>query len=222
MNQPLPKLILDKNRFRVKLCPCGKDNKDGKFVPFIDYETKGYCHACGETFLPELSRNEPQQTIRVKPKTMQPQIIDFIPYEVYQKQFKNGSYLNAQNNFIKWLGNDQRGEFAFSSEVIQKLIESYLIGNSGQSKYLGWTLFPYIDISGRVRDIKAMAYDSYTGKRIKEPFKVFFIGKEVLKNPNANTVRCFYGEHLLLGNENPVKIFESEATASYASVFFSG
>ena len=46
--------ILDKKRFRVKHCPCGKDNKDGKFVPYVGYENKGYCHSCGEIFLPKL------------------------------------------------------------------------------------------------------------------------------------------------------------------------
>jgi hypothetical protein len=45
-------LQLDKKRYRVKFCPCGKRNKDGKFVPFKGYEDKGYCHSCGETFTP--------------------------------------------------------------------------------------------------------------------------------------------------------------------------
>jgi len=48
MNQ----LQLDKKRFRVKHCPCGKSNKDGKFVPYIGFETHGYCHSCGKTFMP--------------------------------------------------------------------------------------------------------------------------------------------------------------------------
>jgi hypothetical protein len=52
--EPLPKLKFDKKRKRVKLCPCGKENKDGKFVPYVGFENKGYCHSCGETFLPEL------------------------------------------------------------------------------------------------------------------------------------------------------------------------
>ena len=43
----------EKRRQVVKHCPCGKSNKDGKFVPYIEYENKGYCHGCGETFLPE-------------------------------------------------------------------------------------------------------------------------------------------------------------------------
>ena len=41
-----------KKRFRVKICPCGKSNKDGKFVPYVGYENKGFCHSCGKTFIP--------------------------------------------------------------------------------------------------------------------------------------------------------------------------
>ena len=33
--EPLPELKFDKKRNRVKFCPCGKDNKDGKFVPYV-------------------------------------------------------------------------------------------------------------------------------------------------------------------------------------------
>ncbi|MBT4969895.1 MAG: hypothetical protein HOM80_12890, partial [Bacteroidetes bacterium] len=58
ISSSLPKLELDKKRFRVKNCPCGKSNKDGKFVPYIGYEDKGYCHSCGETFLPDLLQSE--------------------------------------------------------------------------------------------------------------------------------------------------------------------
>ncbi len=221
IHKPLAQLKLDKNRKRVKLCPCGKDNTDGKFVPFIGYNDKGYCHSCGNTFLPELIKNEQWDTPFPKPQP-KPQIkIDFIPFEMYQIQLKNGINLYGQNHFIQWLGNNKRGEFAFDAKTIQSLIESYFLGNSGKEKYKGWVLFPYIDIHGRIRDIKAIDYNPLTGKRIREPFnKCHYVGKEILNNQSANTVRCFYGEHLLKGNNNPVKIFESEATATYAAAFY--
>ena len=33
-------------------CPCGKSNKDGKFVSFVGLEGqgKGFCHSCAKTF----------------------------------------------------------------------------------------------------------------------------------------------------------------------------
>ncbi len=45
-----PKLSLDNKRFRVKQCPCGKKNTDGKFVPFKNLVNRGFCHSCGELF----------------------------------------------------------------------------------------------------------------------------------------------------------------------------
>lgn len=45
--EPLVKAALDKRRYQVKQCPCGKSNKDGKFVPFRGLEDRGYCHSCG-------------------------------------------------------------------------------------------------------------------------------------------------------------------------------
>lgn len=224
-NEPLPKLQFDKKRSNAKQCPCGKDNKDGKFVPYIGFENKGYCHSCGETFLPELpksdSYNSFQPTHHSKPRNKPQPPIDFLPMQKYQHQLINGIRLYTQNHFIQWIGSPHRGKAAFDTHAIQALIEKYYLGNSGKPKYSGWTLFPYIDIEGRLRDIKAMDYNPATGKRIKEPYnKIVFMGKDILFKPNANTVRCFYGEHLLKDNLMPVKIFESEATATYAAPFY--
>ena len=226
--EPLPELKFDKKRNRVKFCPCGKDNKDGKFVPYVGFENKGYCHSCGETFLPELPKaeqwNTPQPTRYAKPKVQPRKKIDFIPHDNFKKQLNNGTHLYGQNHFIQWLGNSERGELSFDDKTIKHLIENYFIANS--NKYKGWVLFPYIDINGNIRDIKAMDYNPTTGKRIAtkngdSQNRCYFIGKEILNNPEANTDRCFYGEHLLKGNNKLVKIFESEATATYSAPFFS-
>lgn len=225
--ETLPELKFDKKRNRVKLCPCGKDNKDGKFVPYVGFENKGYCHSCGDTFLPELPKveqwNTPQRTRYAKPKVQQQKQIDFIPDTLFEKQLSNGIHLYKENHFIQWLGNKQRGEFAFDDKTIKYLIESYFIVNS--NKYKGWVLFPYIDINGKIRDIKAIDYNPTTGKRIATKNGDFqnrchFIGKEILNNPEANTDRCFYGEQLLKGNNKLVRIFESEATATYSAPFY--
>lgn len=45
--EPSPVLNLDRNRKRVSKCPCGKDNKDGKFIPGKSFTDRGYCHSCG-------------------------------------------------------------------------------------------------------------------------------------------------------------------------------
>lgn len=48
--EPLPDVKLNRKRKEAKQCPCGKSNKDGKFVPFEDFTNRGYCHSCGLTF----------------------------------------------------------------------------------------------------------------------------------------------------------------------------
>jgi len=226
-NEPLPELKFDKKRNRAKFCPCGKDNKDGKFVPYVGFENKGYCHSCGETFLPELPKveqwNNPQPTRYTKPKVQPQKQIDFIPETLFVKQLNNGKHLYNENHFIQWLGNTQRGEFAFDDKTIKHLIESYLMANS--NTYKGWVLFPYIDINYKIRDIKAMDYSPTTGKRIStkngdSQNRCFFIGKGIINNPEANTERSFYGEHLLKGNNKLVRVFESEATATYSAPYF--
>lgn len=226
-NEPLPELKFDRKRSRVKLCPCGKDNKDGKFVPYVGFENKGYCHSCGETFLPELQKaeilNNTQPTRYTKPKVQSQKKIDFIPNKLFVEQLNGGKHLYHGNHFIQWLGNSQRGEFAFDEKTTNHLIESYFIANS--NKYKGWVLFPYIDVNGKIRDIKAMDYNPTTGKRISSKNgdsqnRCHFIGKEILNNPEANTDRCFYAEHLLKGNNKLVRIFESEAAATHAAPYF--
>ena len=167
--------------------------------------------------------NNPQPTRYTKTKVQQQKQIDFIPDTLFVKQLSNGKYLYSENHFIQWLGNSQRGEFAFDDKTINHLIESYFIANS--NKYKGWVLFPYIDINGKIRDIKAMDYNPTTGKRIAtkngdSQNRCFFIGKEIINNPEANTDRSFYGEHLLRGNNKMVRIFESEATATHSAPYF--
>ncbi|GAA4440238.1 DUF6371 domain-containing protein [Ravibacter arvi] len=224
--ESLPELKFDKNRNRVNLCPCGKDNRDGKFVPYIGYETAGYCHSCGETFLPQ--RPIDQRTA-IGPPFSRKQIskpkskIDFIPVEKFKSLLLAGKDLYGENHFFHWLGDPKRGEYAFDTKTINRLIDDYFLSNS--IKYKGWVLFPYIDISGNVRDIKAIDYNPDTGKRISQKNgdtqnRCYFIGKEILGNTNANTERSFFGEHLLRGNNKPVRIFESEAAAVYAAPFF--
>jgi len=46
------------NRYQlVPECPCGKSNRDGKFVPFVEgtrvLTNAVYCHSCGRTFYPD-------------------------------------------------------------------------------------------------------------------------------------------------------------------------
>ena len=148
-----------------------------------------------------------------------PAPVDYLPFEVLETALSKYSGLYADNHLIQWLTDSNRAAFAFTDEIAREVIERYYLGNSG--KYAGWVVFPYIDHKWRVRQIKLMDYNPATGSRIKEPqSRVLAIGKKLLRKENANLQYCLFGEHLLNGNEYEVKIFESEATAIYCSVFY--
>ena len=193
-------LKIDRNRRRVKLCPCGKSNKDGKFAPFKNYDDKGYCHSCGETFFPEIE-NE------VKPIYTPPKSMSRHDYDLVIKSGRNFK----NNKFIQWL------KSRFAIEEVKEVIERYLIGSSNHWK--GGTVFWQIDKFQRVRGGKIMLYNASNGKRVKEPYNHINWVHTVLKTPHFNLKQCLFGEHLV--NEYPnklVAVVEAEKTAAYMSI----
>jgi hypothetical protein len=212
VNEPLPKLTFDRKRRRVKYCPCGKSNKDGKFVPYLGYENKGYCHSCGETFLPELPKLEQGSTLHSKaykhrPATPQPKPVSFIPVEVFKASLK----AHETNHFVKFLIN------LFGVEVASQLVSRYFIATS--KHWNGATVFWQIDTQGKIRTGKIMLYSPTTGKRVKEPFNHIYWVHKALKQPEFELRQCLFGEHLLIDKTKPVAIVESEKTAVIASVY---
>ena len=213
ISEKLPKLELDKNRKRAKTCPCGRNNKDGKFVPYVGYNDKGYCHSCGDTFLPALNKYneliESQLVIKkiaVNPHAHKP--ASHIPFALFSQSLRN----YTGNNFIKYL------IALFGDEVAQQLIASYYIGTS--KHWPGATVFWQIDKKGDIRTGKIILYNSVSGKRIKEPFNHVTWAHYILKIENYNLKQCFFGEHLLSRDlERPVAIVESEKTAIISSVY---
>jgi hypothetical protein len=210
--EPLPKLELDKKRSRVKVCPCGKNNKDGKFVPYVGFENKGYCHSCGETFLPELPKvekwNTPQpKAYKPRPVTPPQKPVSFIPVEVFKASLK----AHETNHFVQFLIN------LFGVEVASQLVSRYFIATS--KHWNGATVFWQIDTQGKVRTGKIMLYSPTTGKRVKNlELPVYWVHK-ALKQPEFELRQCLFGEHLLIDKTKPVAIVESEKTAVIASVY---
>ncbi len=192
-------LVLDRNRRRVNICPCGKSNKDGKFVPFKNYDKYGYCHSCGETFFPDNKKE-------YKPIFKPPKPVSKHDYKLVTdagRNFKN-------NNFIKWL------KTRFTDEQIRETITAYLIGSSNH--WNGATVFWQIDKFQRVRSGKIMLYNSSNGKRVKEPYNHINWVHSVLKTPHFNLIQCLFGEHLLNEHQDKiVAIVEAEKTAIYMS-----
>lgn len=228
----LPQLKFDSKRTRVKLCPCGKRNNDSKFAPYVGFEDKGYCHSCGQTFLPEI--NNGLYTKKDFPSSYSKQTkkekIDFLPKEISAKslQFWN------KNNFTEWLIS------LFGFEETEKICKLFHVGSSRHWKHS--TMFWQVDINGNLRQATIILYNSENGKRVKKGssvekwnyklngfeseitntdcVKVYgrFLSKETQK---LNLLKCFFGEHQI--NKFPGKkigIAESQKTAVLLSFFY--
>lgn len=208
----MEKSKFDRNRQRVKQCPCGKSNRDGKFVPIVGEELYGYCHSCGESFFPQSEKSDfnhmpVKQLYRVERPKPLPSFIDYKYVRASQRQFSENSFFV----FIKKM---------FGERIAIDLFSKYKVGTAAY--YLGATVFWQIDIHGRPRTGKIMGYDPDDGKRIKEPKEQLTWVHSVLRLPDFNLQQCLFGEHLLKEKspDIPVAIVESEKTAIIASHFF--
>lgn len=117
-----------------------------------------------------------------------------------------------KNNFVRYLAS------LFGEEQALSLARRFCLGTSKKWKEEAGGLsviFWQIDRAGNIRQAKAMAYNSQTGRRLKAEGKSFvaFIGKQIA-GPDANLAQCFFGEHQLPQFPSaPVAIVESEKTA---------
>lgn len=214
MFQELPKLKFDTNRRRVKTCPCGKSNKDGKFAPYKGFEDKGYCHSCGQAFLPALPTKEKDAALsaapgmpRQRPMTNPKCTPSEIPFPIFRQSRSDYGH----NNFVASL-RDQ-----FDARTVKSLIERYHIGTT--SHWPGGVIFWYIDIGGRIRAGKIMLYNPHTGKRVKEKAATWV--HSILNLEGFVLGQCLFGEHLLKSQPMvPVALVEGEKTAIIASAYF--
>lgn len=209
MRNDLPTLNFAKKRTIAETCPCGKNNKDGKFTPYVGFVNCGFCHSCGQTFLPPI---EQERTTTAKtPITPRPpkveKSISFIDVEVFKKSLSNFD----QNFFVKFLIE------RFGTATANELISKYYLGTS--KHWSGANVFWQIDTKGKIRTGKIMLYNATNGKRIKEPFNHVQWLHKVTQQPNFELKQCFFGEHLLIDKTKPIAIVESEKTAIISSVF---
>lgn len=195
-------------RFKVKECPCGKSNTDGKFVPFEGYEKHGYCHSCSKNIWPkgpsELDGCFLPKQIKAEPK------IEFIHQDYFEKSIE----WKGRNNFISFLKSH------FGQEKAVDLIALYKIG--GAKKWAGANVFWYLDQNENITSGKIMLYNEQTGKRVKNLAQSITWVHAELKIPKESIRKCLYGEHLLsCHKEKPIALVESEKTAIIASLYFS-
>lgn len=204
-------LTFDKKRTRVKHCPCGKSNKDGKFVPYQGYDDNGYCHSCDRTFLPNDGTLTDHDSL-VRPnyqfKSVKPSFHSWDLQDEIIHAYDSQPYdCNLTTFLLKW----------FPFEDVQRVTQEYYL--TGTNSY--WdnsTIFWQIDEKERIHAAKIMLYDPNTGKRVKEPYPHINWLHNSLNLNEYNLSQCLFGLHLT--NERPgatIGIVESEKTAMMMS-----
>lgn len=207
-------LKFDRNRNRVRQCPCGKSNKDGKFSPYKGYDRFGFCHSCGENFLPKRDRSEQttvpiSQAVSVKKTSYLRK--DTLSKHLAKVQLKAAPFLD----FLSRL---------FGREIMLQLRYQYLLGTLKS----GEAIFPLIDQDSRIRSAKTITY-----RILKDHRSIIGLDVKRDKSRNMNWIhsmeripgfvfdRCLFGLHLSTEFPlRPIAIVESEKTAIIASVYF--
>jgi len=199
-------LNFEKRRTKVKYCPCGKKNNDGKFAPYIGYDNKGYCHSCGELFLPEKNTS----IVDKKYEPLKPVSTSYHDPQLIAKTGRNFK----ENNFVQFL------KSIFSPDEVKQAILKYCIGTSRHWK--GSNIFWQIDNYNNVRHGKVMLYDQITGKRsTSETGKAFISSvRSILKLNDFNLKQCLYGLHQINEKETrTIAVCEGEKTSIMMSIF---
>jgi hypothetical protein len=185
---------------KAKTCPCGKSNRDGKFVPFvidnIISEKDGFCHACGKTFLPNGIQKRKAYSINNKE-----QLSKYVSNEDMDKTFNHFQ----RNNFFVWLNS------VFTTDTIEMLQRKYFVGTANRNA----TLFWYSDIHGKIMNAKKILY-KINGHRDKSHSPYFIFKKE---NGYSS---CLFGEHLLksVTSISIIVLVESEKSAIIGSAYY--
>ncbi len=210
MSNDLQKLNFAKKRTIAETCPCGKNNKDGKFTPYIGFVNCGFCHSCGQTFLPPIEQENNTTAAKTPIAPRPPKVeksISFIDVVVFKKSLSNFD----QNNFVKFLIE------RFGTATANELISKYYLGTS--KHWSGANVFWQIDTKGKIRTGKIMLYNPTDGKRIKQPKDCVQWVHKVTQQSEFELKQCFFGEHLLNDKTKPIAIVESEKTALISSIY---
>ncbi|MGJ8665074.1 MAG: DUF6371 domain-containing protein [Patiriisocius sp.] len=208
---------------------CGKSNRDGKFVNYVDCDSKyGYCHSCGTTINPpQIFKNENGDDFHwnSNKETFIPVLhstISCVANSQYNRNSLNCKSITKKKNTHKYI--DFEVVTSFMSVTIENNLLNYLRCNYDNYKvdvvkqkyYIGTsknqgTVFWSINKDGKVQKAKVSFY-TLEGRRTNK-FEVPY------KNDDGY-YSCLFGEHLLKNNCKPIILVESEKTAIVASIEF--
>lgn len=175
-------------------CPCGKSNKDGKFVPFIIDRSPspnfGFCHSCGKYFYPD---DFNKQTAFIKNSKQPQKPIKTIPKETVIETLKD----DGRNNLITWL------KLFFPSHQVEKAIFHFNIGTGKKGNTLYWLQ----NVNGYYLTGKSIFYQTDGHRDHTKPIFSLY--------PKSKGYgSCIFGEHQLKIHVNEtIVIVESEKDA---------
>lgn len=214
-----------RRRKRVSECPCGKSNKDGKFVPFSGQEKYGYCHSCCKTFTPKLSEEE-KAVYKSKPKSSSYTPFSEISLDIFNKYRVLPLSNHEEIEDLYWRGTFDTCDFLKGLDTIivrdgnflpkhfKYLLYRYQLTPSGRNNGV---VFWQIDYNFRIRNGKIMWYNPNTCKRKNGASTIAY--QEKIKDFKHSS--CFFGEHLLsLYPDAKVGLVESEKTALYMATIY--
>lgn len=216
-------------------CPqCGHKKEftlyvDERNVP-ID-ESCGRCNRerCGYHLTPsEYFKTHPENDRADFATWKQPEPIKVIPVSYLPSSLLATDTHRAKNNLFRFMAKE------FGNAEANRVFDAYLCRNTRHWRNNDGlaTTFPQIDDKGRLCQLKVMAYNPFTGKRMKKqdqaelwsdkaqkyisdtrPMdKIWFAGKTLLGNYEANLQQTFFGCHLVK-KASRVGIVESEKSA---------
>lgn len=194
--------FISTNRKRyAEFCPCGRDNKDGKYAPVKGIANTGYCHSCGQFF-----KDKNEAPIKLNPvaeKIKLPQ--KFIFNDIIKRMTDPDKYY--YNNFASWLITN------FQDKALQAL-QYFNVGTGDQDE----TIFFMQDKMNRFVNGRLFEYDRYTGKRLKAipPLSMF--------RQKDGYYQCFFGEFQLnkYSTIEVINLVESEKTAIIGYILYPG
>lgn len=193
-----------KNRYHfAPKCPCGKNNRDGKFAPFDIPENQrngwiyGYCHSCGESFLPNTKSSgimKAHKHIELKKQIKQ----KFVSQQLVNKTYRHYD----KNIFAIWL------KVMFNGYNIN--FSKFGVGTAKG----GYTIFWYINYKGEITNGKKLLYKP-NGHRNKDYTPCYLYKK------TDGYYTCLFGEHLLSTNiSKTICLVESEKSAIIGNTIF--
>lgn len=232
-NERTPSFRVRPTKGTFKCFGCGKG---GDVIDLVE-GVKNLDTSEAVKWLNEYTGNAPAMPNGWQKAEAEPKPLDYLPLESLRASMietarpKNGFFVAL----ARWFGADTANDF----------FKKYNVGTSRHWHLEAGELatsFWQVDVFGNPRQVKIMAYNPTTGRRLKESDLAFrrkkngdyfrdidgdaktaFAGKWILGRDDAHLEQCFFGEHLLADDhladeKKSVAIVESEKTAIVCAV----